>query len=166
MEGTVAEVGADQIIYGLEEYLTHDGIRSGEVTADSAYLFRDSSVVRMYTLDMTTYTENGSPRAHIVADSGRLQQRSEEMVAWGEVVLTIIDGSRRIESTELHYDPGAGRIWSDSATTFREANRVTRGSCFDSDLEFRNVRICSIRGAADIGRVPPPDSSDGGGGGG
>ena len=160
----LTHIRADQVIYGMTTYLTQDGVRSGQLRADSAYYFNDSTNVQLYGVDMTVFTAQGTERAQVVADSGRLHERTERMVAWGEVVATLPEGDRKIETSELHYDPQGNRIWSDSLTTFTEGGRVTRGSCFESDLQFQSRRICSIRGAADIGRSLPPDTTGGGGG--
>ena len=45
-----------------------------------------------------------------------MNERTEEMVARGDVVLIVHSDGRRIESPELHYDPNRDRIWSDSTT--------------------------------------------------
>ena len=159
----LTDIDADQVIYGMTTYLTQEGVRTGQLRADSAHVFNDSTMLHLFGVDMTVFTEQGGERAHVVADSGRLHQRTERMVAWGDVVATIAEGDRRIETSELNYDPGANRIWSDAETVFREGARVTQGSCFESDLQFQNRRVCSIRGSADIGTAPRPDTAGGGG---
>jgi hypothetical protein len=74
------------------------------------------------------------------------------MVARGDVELLVHTDSSRIESQEIYYDPDSDRIWSDSATVRTLANgTVTRGSAFESDIEFTNVRILNVRG--DAGRI-------------
>jgi LPS export ABC transporter protein LptC len=97
------------------------------------------------------FDDNGRDRATVTADSGRLNQRTQRMLARGHVVLVVAADGRKIESAELNYDPDRDRIWSDSATvqTLR-SGAVTRGTSFESDLEFKNVRIRNIRGGGDI----------------
>jgi hypothetical protein len=56
-----------------------------------------------------------------------------------------------VESAELYYEPADQRIWSDSASTYTYKGQVTRGTCFRSDLTFKNYQVCNIRGAADLG---------------
>lgn len=145
---TLRELEADQVLYEMSTYATTNGIRQARIEADSAYFFRDSSVVHLQGVNMTIYGESGAERASVVADRGRMERRSEMLTAQGNVMLRIPEQNRIIESTELHYDPSGDRIWSDSATTMREGNRVTRGTCFNSDLQFRNYNVCNLRGAA------------------
>jgi lipopolysaccharide assembly outer membrane protein LptD (OstA) len=74
------------------------------------------------------------------------------MVARGDVILFVHQDDSRIESQEIHYDPSTDRIWSDSATTRTdERGAVTRGTAFESDLDFADVRILNVRGGG--GRV-------------
>ena len=147
-------VQADLVNFGMTTYLTREGVRSGEVRADSAYIYRDSTVAHMFGVEMTVFTGVGEERARVVADKGRLHQPTESMVAWGNVVVTLPEGRRRIETAELHYEPRSESIWSDSATVFVQEGRLTRGSCFRSDMSFNNWRICNPVGAASVAPDP------------
>lgn len=165
---TIASMEADQVAYGVENYLTADGIRSALIVSDTAYVFNDSSTVLLWGVDMTLYNDDGSRRARLTSSRGRLNERTEQLTAWGDVVVVVEEGNRRIESPELHYDPQGNEIWSDSASTMIQNGRATRGSCFRSTLDFTNTTVCDIRGAADVSREARPggDDDDGGGDGG
>lgn len=158
-EGFMA-IGADALIFGMENYLTADGVRSGVVRADSAYQFNDSSVNHLFGVDMTLFDDDGRPRAHLTAESGVLQQRTEEMVARGNVVLRVQEQGVVVETSELFYDPQGERIWSDSVSTLRRNGQTQRGTCFQSDLQFTAISVCQPVGAI-IGRDGP--GTDGGG---
>lgn len=144
----IQDIKADQVVFGMTSFITESGVRQGRVDADTAYAFRDSSAIKLVGMKLVFYEDDGRTRATVVADSGSMDERSQRMVAWGDVVLTIHGDGRRIESSELHYDPGTDRIWSDSATVLTRPNgNVTRGTSFQSDLSFNNVRIANPRGA-------------------
>jgi LPS export ABC transporter protein LptC len=148
-------IEADAVVFDMEDYLTNDGIRSGVIRADTAHVFDDSSEVKMWGVDMTLFHEDGTERARVTSERGTLDRQSEEMTAYGNVVLVVDQGAQRVESSELHYDPDGDRIWSDSSSVFTREGRVTRGTCFRSDLSFRNYTVCNIRGAAgSIQRTP------------
>lgn len=153
--GTVAaaltEMEADAVMFGMEDHLTTDGVRSGVIRADTAYIFNDSSVVNMWGVDMTLFHENGTERARVTSERGTFHRLSEKMVARGNVVLVMDGGDRRVESAELHYDPSSDRIWSDSSAVYTHGGRQTRGTCFRSDLEFTSYTVCDIRGSAEVG---------------
>ena len=146
------EIGADNVVFGMVAFMTSRGIRDGRVNADTAYMFADSASAQLHQMSIVFYNANGTARATVTGTSGDWDQQTDRMTARGDVVLLVHDDGRKIESSELHYDPNQNRIWSDSATAQTLANgSVTRGSAFQSDMEFRNVRISSIRGQA-VGR--------------
>ncbi|MFP3947630.1 MAG: LPS export ABC transporter periplasmic protein LptC [Gemmatimonadota bacterium] len=141
----LARMDADNVVYGMTQVLTNEGIREGVVMADTAYFYRDSSAVHLRSLDMFIYDEDGNERARIGAERGRLEGDTRSMVARGDVVLRIPAENRRVETAELHYSSGQDRIWSDSATVMVDDGDVSCGTAFESDLGFRNLTIQEAR---------------------
>ena len=132
----VQGIEADLVYYGMVSFLTASGVREGRVEADTAYAFNDSAVVKLRGMRLVFYNADGSERAAVSAEG--------TAGAWPVGIGRLADSA----SSELNYDPNADRIWSDSATVQTLANgSVTRGSAFESDLDFRNVRIANPRGA-------------------
>ena len=145
------EMGADQIIFGMSMFMTSSGIREGKVEADTAYMYADSAKAKLRQIRIIFFDENGAERATVTGTAGEWDRNTNRMWAQGDVVLIVHADGRRIESAEMVYDPEEGLIWSDSATVQTLANgRVTRGSSFQADMDFQNVRIQNIRGA--VGR--------------
>jgi LPS export ABC transporter protein LptC len=147
----VQGIGADLVQYGMVSYLTASGVREGRVQADTAYAFYDSATVKLRGMRLVFYNPDGTERASVTADAGEMNENTDRMVARGHVVLVVQADGRRIETSELHYDPDQDRIWSDSATVQTLTNgTVTRGTAFQSDLDFKNVVIRNIRGGGNI----------------
>ncbi|MSR35411.1 MAG: LPS export ABC transporter periplasmic protein LptC [Gemmatimonadetes bacterium] len=142
---------SDMVGYATDTYVTKDGIRSAQIHSDTAFYFEDSTVVHMEGVKMEVYTAQGAVRATVTAARGRYDPRTQGMHAQGNVVLVMPTENRRVESGELWYEPVDERIWSDSASTYSNNGRVTRGTCFKSNLSFTNFTVCNIRGAADVG---------------
>ncbi|NIP59957.1 MAG: LPS export ABC transporter periplasmic protein LptC [Gemmatimonadetes bacterium] len=142
----LARMEADNVVYGMSQILTHEGVREGVVRADTAYFYRDSSAVHLRGVELTVYSEEtGDVRAEVAARRGRLETESRAMIGRGDVVLRIPSDDRTIRTEVLHYEPGADRIRSDTFTVMEEAGRVTCGRAFRSDLEFRNLFIENAR---------------------
>jgi LPS export ABC transporter protein LptC len=141
----------DLMTYETDTYVTVRGIRSAQIHADSSMFWDDSTAVHMHGVALEVYTETGSVRATVNAERGRYEPETQSMYATGNVVLVMPNENRRVESSELWYEPSSERIWSDSASTYFHDGQVTRGTCFKSDLSFRNYQVCNIRGAADVG---------------
>jgi LPS export ABC transporter protein LptC len=141
-------VEADIVVFGMTSFLSARGVREGRVVADTAYIFNDSTVQKLRGMEVVFYGEDGREQATVRAREGELDPSTDRMVARGNVVLTVHEDRRRIETAELHYDPARDRLWSDSATVQTLANgAVSRGTSFQSDLTFRNMRIENPRGA-------------------
>jgi LPS export ABC transporter protein LptC len=140
------------VVFGMTSFITVDGVREGRVRADTAYSFADSTKVDLRRMEVLFYDENGRERATVVGSTGEWDQETNRMIARGDVVLRVHTDSSRIESAEIHYDPDNDRIWSDSATVRTLADgTVTRGTAFESDIEFTNVVVRDPRGSA--GRI-------------
>ena len=149
---TLQELSADNVIYGMSSYLTANGIREGRVEADTAYMYVDSAHIDLRALRIVFYDEDGRPRATVTGRSGEWDQQRDIMVARGDVLLVVHADEREIRTEELHYDAYGERIWSDSTTTQTLPDgTVTRGSSFESDLGFQNLRIENVRGGARAG---------------
>ena len=140
------------IVFGMTSFITVDGVREGRIQADTAYMLPDSGKVDLRIMDVVFYDESGRERATVIGRTGEWYQETNYMVARGDVVLRVHTDSSRLESAEIHYDPDGERIWSDSATVRTLADgTVTRGSAFESDIEFENVVVRDPRGSA--GRI-------------
>jgi LPS export ABC transporter protein LptC len=132
---------ADGVVFGMRHRFTQEGVLQALILADTAIQWHDSTSVALRGVDLRIYDEAGGERAHVTSRVGSLDSRTERMIATGNVVLQIPGDNRTIESQELHFDPRAERIWSDSAFVMRHQGRILRGNSFTSDLEFRNFVI-------------------------
>lgn len=110
-------------------------------------MYNDSSLIQVHGMHVVFYDTDGRQKATVTSDRGELDRKSERMIARGNVVLVVAADGRKIESAELHYDPDLNRLWSDSATVMYNGADTTKGSSFQSDLEFKNVEIKNPRGA-------------------
>lgn len=141
VEPWLLEMDADNMILGMDHEMTQAGVKNAHLYADTAYYYSDSTAYNLRGVRLVVYTIMGTERGTLTADSGVLDEETESMIARGNVVLVLPASNRQLETSELHYDPATEKIWSDSATVFRDGDATTSGSGFDSDLEFSNVSI-------------------------
>lgn len=146
-EGDVAMVSpeweamdADFIVLGGEQYLSQDGRTEAHLVYDTAFQWNDSTMASMRRVELVVFNEEGGERARVTADRGRFDQSSDRMIAQGNVVMVVPSDGRTLRTEELHYDPQAGQIWSDSAFVMELPTQTLRGQSFTSDLEFRNFQ--------------------------
>lgn len=146
---TLISLDADHMTIGMNHEMTQDGVRYAHLRADTAFYYADSTEWSLRQVDMTVFTTTGAEQATLTALRGVLDEETEAMIARGNVVMLLPDRDGRLESSELHYDPIRKRFWSDSATVWREGSQTSRGTGFESDLDFTNV---TVRGASSRGR--------------
>src|SRR5688572_13135662 len=120
---------ADQVMYGVKQYISSEGIRRGLLNADTAYVFEDSGRVDIRKVTLNLYGETGNQAAALTSRAGTLDTRTQGMIARGNVILTTQEG-KRIETEELHYDPNAHRIWSTVTTKMIENGNPLTGDGF------------------------------------
>jgi LPS export ABC transporter protein LptC len=148
------ETGADLVMTDLEHVVTVENVRQAEVYADTAFIYQDSTFYTLRNPVLVLFTEQGAQRARIVAERGTMNMTTDAMTAQGNVVLTVDEGNRRVESSELNYEPNGDRIWSDSLTIMYEEGVVSEGLGFSSDLDFIDMTVGpgSIRNVGGVER--------------
>ena len=137
--------GADQIMFGVEHFVTGNGVVRGKLVSDTAFMYEDSAMVRVRPVNLTLFDDDGNIAGEVTAQSGLLNTRTQTMVATGSVVVEETGGDR-IETEELHFDPNRDRVWSVVATTIHRDGTVLRGSGFTSNTQLTDTRLDTPRG--------------------
>ena len=140
------DIAADQIVIGMEQYVTDAGKQRAILRGDTAYVFEDSAKAHVKKVNLTLYDDAGRESAQLTSREGDFSNDTQAMTAIGNVVLVTRGANpRTIETDELHYDPNTKRIWSTKPTVMREGASVMRGTGFEADDEFHNVRVTNAR---------------------
>lgn len=144
---------ADQIIIGFQQYVSEGGKKNADVLGDTAYIYEDSAIAKIRGANLVLYDETGALKARVKARTGDVNSVTQAMIARGNVVLVTNDG-RRIETEELHYDPTNHRIFSNVTTTQHFQGGILRGTGFDADDKFYNVRIIGATSSGGGFKIP------------
>ena len=148
------DVPADMVMVGMTEYMTDNGLRRAQLKGDTAYVFDDSSKVKIVGVDLTIYNEQGQETAHLTAKKGDFNSQTQGMIARGHAVLvTKGDKPATIETEELNYDPQQHRLWSNVTSTITEGGSRVVGDGFTSDDKFVNKSITRPRGRVQTQRI-------------
>ena len=140
---------ADQIMYGARFKLTDQGLARAQLEADTGYFFDDNTRQELENVHTTFYTVTGAKDAVLTSRHGTINNRTNNMIARGNVVVVSEDG-RRLTTPELIYNQQKNQISSDSAFVMTEPNRRLEGVGFRSDPNMKNIQILS--GAKGIAR--------------
>ena len=145
VSGEDANMGADQVMFGVEHFVTGNGVVRGVLRSDTAFMYEDSALVRVRPVNLTLFDDQGETAGEVTARTGVLNTRTQVMVASGNVVVEE-EGGDRIETEELHFDPNRDRVWSVVATTIHRDGTVLRGTGFTSNTQLTDTRLDAPRG--------------------
>jgi LPS export ABC transporter protein LptC len=151
-----ADLPADNVIHGLTHRVTRDGVRTALLQGDTAYLYESDRRFDIEGVNLTFFHESGQESGTLTSSTGEYRMGTGAFIARGNVVLITRgeQGTRRVETEELHYDVQGDQIWSDVDFVMREGGRTTRGTSFRSDTRFESWTIDEARTE---GGVAAPD---------
>lgn len=145
-EPTLAD-SADQVMFNVRFGLIRDGIRRGELFADTAFVFDQNARMELRGVRSNFYTEAGSLQGTLISREGTYDSRNGLLEARGNADVTTADG-RKLTSPELRYDISQNQVLSDSSFVLTEPGRRVEGIGFSSDPSLRNVVIRKTIGGA------------------
>lgn len=137
---------SDIVLTDVTHNITSEGVRYAKLVSDSVYQFQDSSTVALFGVDLTLYDASGNVSATVTSLFGNLNERTNEMVARGNVVVLRTNGTERIETEELHYNPQTHRIWSNVHTKRTVDGCTQEGDGVQTDDRFSTVTLENARG--------------------
>ena len=107
---------AEQVIYNGHFFLTANGIKKGELFADTIFVFTDQTRFVLRRVRATFNTETGAPNGTLRGDRGTYDLRAQLLEGFGNVVVESVDG-RKLMSNHLRYSQMRNEVSSDSAYT-------------------------------------------------
>lgn len=145
-EAALLRLQCDQLMVGLEHYLTAEGIRRAHVLADTACFLENRSTVLLSKARMTFYGSEGEVASTLTSDSATYEWLTGDMEALGNVVVVDPETGRRVETSVLYYERAREQIWSDRRTKMTEPDgTVVEGVGFRSSSGLDRVEMESAR---------------------
>ncbi|MEO6445261.1 MAG: LPS export ABC transporter periplasmic protein LptC [Gemmatimonadaceae bacterium] len=140
-QGSVVPDSADQVLFGVQFFLTDGGVRRADLVADTAFMYEDNTRTDLRVVHTTFFKTGGEKDAVLTSKTGTYNVRLGNMEARGDVVVVSTDG-RRLTTPHLRYDPARNEIASDSVFLMVErGGRSTEGIGFIADPDLNNVRV-------------------------
>ncbi|MFI5208174.1 MAG: LPS export ABC transporter periplasmic protein LptC, partial [Gemmatimonadales bacterium] len=107
---------ADQLMIKMSTNLTNEGVRTGHLDADSAFVYENSGHTDLKKIKVTFYTPAGVETSVLTAETGWYRMRSGEMEARGNVVVVRTDGAT-LTTSILKYDQAKNQVSTDQPYT-------------------------------------------------
>ena len=97
---------AEQVMVGVRTLLTNGGVMRGELFADSAYVFDNSTRFELRKVRATFNTPTGTKDGVMSADRGRYSTAQQILDGYGHASVTTTSG-RKLTSPHLRYNQAA-----------------------------------------------------------
>lgn len=143
-EPSVFASGADQVMFGVEQYITRNGIRRGVLRADTAYMYDDASRIEMRRLEIRFFDDPGGDLGRLTARRGEYLLPAGNMTVHGDVELhgRLQSAAPSVLATDsLVYDAAADELSTDAAWTLTHPDgTVEQGTGLVTDPAMENIR--------------------------
>ncbi|UCF19550.1 MAG: LPS export ABC transporter periplasmic protein LptC [Gemmatimonadota bacterium] len=138
---------ANQVMFGVQHYVTAGGIRRANVEGDTAYFLETEGIVKISgNVRVTFFDSEGDTTSVLTSKKGTYDWNTGDMTAEVDVVVVNPREGRRIETSVLYYDQTGDRIWSDKETRMIEADgTIVEGTAFESSSGMKEVDLTSAR---------------------
>ena len=115
----------DQELFDTTIYDTKRGERRWILGSDRLARYHDQDEAQLFGVNMDFYKAD-TLFSTLTSRRGRANMKTNDLFAWGEVVVVTRDG-RRLETEELDYDDNTGRISNDVFNRFTRGDDVMTG---------------------------------------
>lgn len=135
---------ADQVAFGSRTLVTDAGLLRAEIFADTTFFLEQNTRISMRVVNGDFFNAQGAKDATMVAARANYDSRNGVLEAWGNVVVTSVDG-RVLKSPMLRYDQRQNQILSDSAFVLTEPDgKEMRGVGFRADPNLTVVTVLRL----------------------
>ncbi|MQA88835.1 MAG: LPS export ABC transporter periplasmic protein LptC [Gemmatimonas sp.] len=147
------DLPADKVADSIRHVITKDGVRSADLRSDTAYIYDSERTFDLRGVRVTFYSETGAEAGELTSKLGDYNMETGRFVAREDVVLIAegVNGERRLETEQLIYDVRTDSLSSNRPFTLYEGGRVSRGTSFRSDTQFRTWEVMGAQTEAIVG---------------
>ncbi|HTE43617.1 MAG TPA: LPS export ABC transporter periplasmic protein LptC [Gemmatimonadaceae bacterium] len=139
---------ADQVLFKAHYVVTTNGIKRGDLTADTAYVLDDQTRYDLRNAHVVFTTEIGAPEGTMEANRGVYSTRTQILEGWGNVVVKSVTG-KTLRSPHVIFNQATHQITSDTTYTITRGTDTQHGIGFTSTpsfYPFKCLRSCGGTG--------------------
>jgi LPS export ABC transporter protein LptC len=146
---------ADQVMYGIQQRLTKEGVQQAYLRADSAFSYEATGIVDLRNITVTFFSAEGVQQSVLTARFGTYWMRTNQMSARGDVVVTRTSDGAKLRTEFLQYDAAKAEVITDKPyVADKGAQHIEGPEGFTCDPSFTNCTTQHARGTA--GRLVMP----------
>ena len=146
---------ADQVMFGLRQRLTKEGVQQAYLKADSAFIYEASGRVDLRKVTVTFFSPEGVQQSVLTSQTGTYWMRTNQMSARGDVVVVRTSDGARLRTEFLQYDPNKNQVSTDRPyVADKGVQHIEGDKGFTCDPAFTTCTTQGARGTA--GRLVMP----------
>jgi LPS export ABC transporter protein LptC len=130
----------DQIMENTTIIFTEEGIKSAVIYAKYVAVYEKLDLKKAKGVRVDFYDKEGKHSSVLVADSGLIQEKKQNLEALGNVVVTTDDGIK-LETQSLKWDPQKRKIVTDDFVKITKKEDVITGYGLETDEELKHFVI-------------------------
>lgn len=135
---------ADQVAFGSRTLVTDGGLLRAEIFADTTLFLDQNARIAMRVVKGDFFNAQGAKDATMTAARATYDSRTQNLEAWGDVIITSVDG-RVLKSPMLLFNSRENQILSDSNFVLTEPDgKEMRGVGFRADPNLDVVRVLRL----------------------
>jgi len=148
----------DQVMENTTITFTEEGVKSAVIYAQHLAVYEKLDLKKAKGVRVDFYDQEGNHTSVLIADSGLIQEKRQNLEALGNVVVTTEEGIQ-LETQSLRWDPQKRKIVSDDFVKITKKKDVITGYGLEADEELKHFVIKkSVKGK--ITEIPEEDLKD------
>ena len=144
---------ADQVMFGLRQNVTQDGVRKAFLESDTAFLYENAGRADLRKVRVTFFGTAGDTSSVVTGKLGSYDWRTGKMEARDDVVVHLSNGGV-LNTSVLRYDQTKNEVSTDQHYTYVGPDQNATGEGFVTDPALSVFRTSHARGRAGSFRLP------------
>jgi LPS export ABC transporter protein LptC len=148
----------DQVMENTTITFTEQGVKSAVIYARHLEVYEKLDLKKAKGVRVDFYDSEGNHTSVLVADSGFIQEKRQNLEALGNVEVTTQEGIQ-LETQSLRWDPQERKIVTDDFVKITKKEDVITGQGLEADEELKHFVIKkSVKGK--VTEIPEEDLRD------
>jgi LPS export ABC transporter protein LptC len=145
---------ADQVMFGLTQYVTENGVRKAVLESDTAFIYENAGKADLRKVKVTFFSPEGDTSSVVTGKLGHYDWRTGKMDAQDDVVVLLSNGGR-LTTSVLRYDQAKNEVSTDQHYVYVGPDgRNMVGEAFVTDPSLSTFRTAHPRGKAGSFTLP------------
>jgi LPS export ABC transporter protein LptC len=144
---------ADQLMIGLTQYITENGVRKAYLEADTAFLYENAGRADLKNVRVSFFGVAGDTSSVVTGKVGFYDWRSGKMET-REDVLVLLSNGGRLTTSVLRYDQARNEVSTDQHYVYVAPDQHMEGEGFTTDPALSQFRTQRPRGKAGAITLP------------